>query len=262
MINSVLVPVFTAADLAALPNTVAWLKTQKPERVLFLVNPSVGITGPELTLVHDKKIALLEAEKKAAAQADQFELAKTKKTELEGAIMERDAALREGWKSVPEAQRKAVYARVLAGLGTEPVMLREAYSADEQFTMLNSFRAQWPLDIRLDNYVLVWPQSIRKIEPVASPVHAPLLPVTTAVKTPPTEPVTHKIVVPEWKKLPENSRGYREGQLRQLRWMGVRHIAVKHGVFENKMGLEKMITLVLEKEFPVAQAESPSTVGA
>lgn len=262
MIQNCLVPVFTAADLAALPNTVAWLKTQKPERVLFLVNPSVGITGPELTLVHDKKIALLEAEKKAAAQADQFELAKTKKTELEGAIMERDAALREGWKSVPEAQRKAVYARVLAGLGTEPVMLREAYSADEQFTMLNSFRAQWPLDIRLDNFVLVWPQAVRKLDTAYIPpsAPAPLSQPSSENKTPPATPQRAQKVVPEWKQLPKNSRGYREGQLRQSQYMGVRSAAKKLGVYQDKMGVEGLIHLVLEKEFPVAQAGA--TVGA
>lgn len=287
MIN-VIIPVFSNNDLLSLPNCFRFLKQLKTvERVLVLHNPSIGIVESTITKEFDAKIAELTAEKKAAVTLDNFSAAQKLKEEIEGVEMDRSNAIRDGWKSIPESQRKPLYAKALAGLGTEPVCLREHYEAKELFTMMQSFMAQFPLDIPIDSYCLLWPQSVRKVEPVASVKDAwlsqpartlPIIPATgvpitqaevdqkldgdpaplsqpsVPTKTPPAEPVAHKIVVPEWKKLPKNSRGYREGQLRESRYMGIRSAAVKLGVFEDKMGLEAMLTRVLDKEFPASEA--------
>lgn len=270
MITNALVLLFTAEDLAAMPNAIAWLKTQQPERVLVLVTPNVGITGPEVTREHDAKIAGLEAEKEKAKLVENFALAQTKKEEIEAAIMARDMALRDGWQKIPEAERKVIYDRVLSGFGTEPVMLREAYAHEEAFSMLNSYRIQWVRDIPFDEYTLIWPKAIRKVEAAVYEPKGETVSTAGVRRAPhqstytgtwdshqPHAPADKTIITPaqaQAEGIVRDPRATRLYELQKMHHLKAIQIAKGLGVFQPGMNTKASIAAILEREFPPVPA--------
>lgn len=234
--RSVIVPVFSQADLEALPNCLRYLAQQNVETLLVLHGPNVGVVNADATKEFDQRISNLDTRKRELVLVDDFEGAKKAKEEIETLRVERDMAIREGWKKVPEDQRAAAYKEAFSNIGTEPLCLREAYQPDQVFAMLQAFLPQWPSDIQHGEYSLVWPRSVATVSAQKQGISV------------------SPGVAKAWKEEREDKRSYREQQLRKSKFMGIKAAAVKAGVYEAGMSTDQLVEAVLAKEYPSAVA--------
>lgn len=229
--QSVLIPVFSDEDLQALRNCLRFLASLPDvERVLVLHGPNIGVVNADATKEIDAKIAQKDTHKRELVAVEDFEGAKRIKGEIEALRVDRDMKIRDGWKNVPEDKRAAAYAKAFAGIGTEPVCLREAYQPDQLFTMLQAFLPQWPSDIAHGEYAIIWPRSItqHKIDQFPKP------------KDNPHSPQVKKTA----------GRSEREQELKSMHHVAAIQVAKKAGIEVKGKKVVDIISELLDKEFP------------
>src|SRR5690606_9628296 len=101
-------------------NLVNYLKTQQPNAVVVVSAPSVGIAAEDATRDIDKRISELEQAESAAAARKDYAGAQQFSTQVEEAKLSRQEVLRNGWKSVPQAQREQAYAKLVEPFSALP----------------------------------------------------------------------------------------------------------------------------------------------
>lgn len=247
----VLVPVFTAADVAAVPQTVKLLRLLKPLAVVVVNNPSLGITSETATQEVDKQIADLERAKADAASREDYEGAKAFKMQIEDAKMKRVDILREGWKQVsPEARGQTYdklfvdeFTKVLGPLGVyvANLPLTEDATPENLLSTLANFGTAWPKCLPHSQYAIIWPQSVTPITvPVAAPEPVSAPPKVVTAPKPSKSPVA----------APASPREAREKKLKQ--YFTLKSAAQEHGIpMEGRSGAD-VREQILAIEFPEA----------
>lgn len=236
MLTKVIVPVFTQSDLESLPNCLRYLAQQGTETLLVLHGPNVGVVNAEATKEFDEKISAQETRKKELTLVENYADAQKAKEQIETLRVDRDMAIREAWKKVPEDQRQAMYKKAFANIGDAVLCLREAYQHDQVFTMLQAFLPQMPADLPHGEFAIVWPRSIGKFkasfEQFAQSVaakheqHAPT-PLFTGTR-----------------------RDSREAELKSMHHIKAITVAKQAGVDVKGKKVAQVIQELLDKEFP------------
>lgn len=242
---NLILPIFNDTDAAASGKVVPFLKSLKPQRVWLILAPSVGVTAKDATKDIDARIARLEQDKNAAVGREDFAAASQFKQQIEDAKTERDNALRDGWRSVPTAQRDAAYDKVAApygelgqvGAAVQMTILSEDFANDNLLGMLNSLRPQWPAEIPHGEYALVWPQSVRNAPDVGMTA-----PASKPAATPAPKPAADK---PDTKTPEGLSEYYRKY------FMALKKDAATFGVSMDGPK-DEVIAAVVEKKLAVA----------
>lgn len=243
--KSVIVPVFSDSDLKALPNALRYLARQNVEILLVIHGPNVGVVNAEVTKEFDSRIAQLDTKKRELTLVEDYIGASRVKEEIETARVERDMAVREGWKNVPEEQRQTAYKKAFANIGTEPMCLREAYQPDQLFTMLQAFLPQFPSDIAHGEYAIVWPRS------VASPSVA-VTGLDIGFQKPPKITITKS----DQNEYANDPRGARKEELQSMHHTKVLALARKAEIDVKGVKVHDLITALLDKEFPAQLASA------
>jgi len=251
MPSHVLVPVFTQADVAAVPETVRLLRLLKPLAVVVVNNPSIGVTAETATQEVDKQIADLERAKTEAASREDFDSAKEFRRQAEDARMKRVDILREGWKQVsPEARGQTYdklfvdeFTKVLGPLGVyvANLPLTEDATPENLLSTLANFGTAWPKCLPHSQYAIIWPQSVTPITvPVAAPEPVSTPPKVVATPKPSKAPVT----------APVDAREARAKKLKQ--YFTLKQAAQTHGIsMEGRLGADVRAE-ILAIEFPEA----------
>lgn len=253
--RSVILLIFDDADLAALPNCLRYLANAGTETLLIIHGPNVGVVATDATAEIDKKIAELGVRKKELTMVEDFSGAQRAKEEIEGLKIERDMKIRDGWRGVDEAKRQEMYKAAFKDVGTEPVCLREAYSHDQAFTMLQSYLPQWPSDLAHGSYSIIWPRSVAPVaaKPLGTAI-APATQKTTAAEKPSVGAVSESVLrsVGDYSKL--QGKELRQAELQSMHHLKVSAIAKKAGLEIKGIKTPQLIKILLDKEFPESAA--------
>lgn len=229
--KNIILPFFDSRDLAQLPTVLENLHVLNPERVLAIVNPSIGVSSDQVSAKFEARIAEIRAAMKSAVEREDYAAAQGHKSELEGVQVERDLALREGYKHMNPEELKASWQKALAPLGDVMIIgLTEVFQKDNFPNALQSIQRYWPEDMPHGEYSIVWPLSVEKVK----------------IRPQVTEAVIEEPVVA--------STDPKEREM-QLRGMDGRHtlkLARELGVFVNGMKASDAITAILNKEFGAA----------
>jgi hypothetical protein len=249
----VLVPVLTSEDIAALPALAAYLASVRPEYVVVLNNPSVGVTAETLTAEIDKQLADLEKSKADAVAREDFEGAKGWKVRIEETKMERTTLLRDGWKKVPENLRFAAYDKFLeplkvalgpVGSTVQNIPLSEDTSHEELFGTLSQLSRAWIPGLPFGKFVLLPPQGAPELR-VPEPQQA--VSVESKVNTPVAPPKAVQ------KAIPAVSADPREARAKELsRFMKLKAVAKEKGISMTDRPWQEVREEILALEFPVA----------
>jgi hypothetical protein len=247
----VLVSALTQKDLECLPNVVRFLQAQKPLTVVVVHNPSLTITSATATQEVDKEIADLERAKADAAAREDYPAAAEFKAKIEDAKMKRQDVLRNGWKSVSEAERLRSYSTFMDQFKAiqnpegeeayvESVALIEDTDHQGLLRSLIDLGGAWPKALPWGNWAFLHPQTLR--EGVVALDSKPPEAVSPAprVQTPP----------PTKKAPPADPREARKAEL--MRYMKMKAEAKKHGISIEGRKTVDVVEEILAKEFPVA----------
>lgn len=243
----VLVPVLSTSDISAIPETIKFLRLLSPASIVVVNNPSVGITSESATAAIDKQIADLEkAESEAAARRD-YPGAQQFHEQTEDARMQRTDILRDGWKSVPQEDRNAVYDKLFMdsfqGFNfTQNITLPEDSTPEDLLSVLANLGTAWPDCLPHSEWSLVFPRSVT---PITMPTQAPdslrdwkkVSDTVVAQKAPESAPVANA----------PTPREAREKQLRQF--FSLKKAAAQHGISMEGRSTKDVIEEVLAKEF-------------
>lgn len=244
----ILVPILSTADVAAVPELVKLLRLLKPLATVVVNNPSVGVTAESATATVDKQIAELERAKTDAANREDYEGAKAYKVQIEDAKMKRTDILRDGWKSVPQADRNKTYDTLFVdafnGLPfVRSITLTEDTTPENLLSTLANFGSSWPECLPSAQWAIVWPRSVA---PITLPAAQP-------------EPVSHVARVetapPAKKAAPAPQLSPRAAREKELGYyMKLKAEAKKHGIAIQGRPSKEVVAEIIAKEFPEAVA--------
>lgn len=245
----VLVPVLTAEDAAALPLLADHLASVKPEVVVVINNPSVGVTNQDLTATIDKQILEVERSKQEATAREDFDAAKNWKGRLEELKMDRQTLLREGWKKVSDEVRFAAYDKFLevlkaklGPLGTtiQNIPLSEDSTYETLFLTLSTLQKVWGNLLPEGRFSLVYPQSAPKLASSKPPEAVSPNPKVEAAPKP-SKPAVVAPLDP------------REARSKELsRYMKLKAVAKEKGISMEGRPWTEVRDEILAQEFPVA----------
>lgn len=234
----VIVPILSQEDISAIPNVVSFLKALKPETVVVLNNPSLGITPESATAEVDKKLADLEKAKAEAVNREDFPAAHQYKEKIEAAKMERQDALRNGWKSMPETKRFEAYDRMMHPFSeldptrVDYTVLAEDIDYDTLPVTLANMGRGWPATLPKNKWSLVSPQGVGSLPTPQALQAVPIVgKANTAPKaeTPVLEP--------------------REARKKHLmKYMAMKKAADQHGIAWQGRKTVDVVEEILEKE--------------
>jgi hypothetical protein len=241
----VLVPVLSPEDVTALPNVVAFLQQVKPLAVVVMNNPSVGVSPEDATKAVDAKIAQLEQAKKDAVAREDFPAASSFKEDIEAAKMDRQTALREGWKTIPQEQRIAAYDRYVTQFGAlapthvRSITLQEDATTETLLNTLANLGKVWPDCLPQGEWSLVYPRSVSTAR-----ISTPTGPATAS------QPAPKVNTAPPAPKAPVEPKEARRTELKK--YMKMRSVAKGYGIQVEGRKTTDVIEEILAKEFAVA----------
>lgn len=164
--NKIILLVLNDADAAQIPAAVEKLRKIKPEGVWVIHNPHLGVTDEKLLAGFDKEIEGLNQAMRDAVKREDFEAANAYKLKRESREVDRQLAIREGWKSVPKEKLQVAYDRLLKGLDASVAQnilvttLRDSCDPKDIFSVLHGLRGEWPVALSHGSYVVAWPASL------------------------------------------------------------------------------------------------------
>lgn len=160
--------IHTQAHVDALPATGQAILNAGYDRCWVVISPAIAVDSNAAAEKFDSEITALRAAETAAAQRGDYEAASGHKLAREGKTLDRDKAIADAWKSVPDEDRKLAYQTKLGPLFAEfknRVAARvnatqEHYAAAQWISMLNSLSGAWPKEFVHGEYVVAWPGAI------------------------------------------------------------------------------------------------------
>lgn len=243
----ILVPLLTPEDVAAIPKVVEHIQSVKPLAVVVIHNPSLGITPAEATAKIDKELSDLENSKKQAIAREDFEGAATFKRMIEDKKLERQDALRDGWKSVPQERRMQSYEPLVqpfvAPWLVRQIVLQEDASYDNLLNTLANMSSNWPDCLPQGRFAILYPRSIGPKKTTPQPVQA-------------VSPSPRVETAPKASKPPvEANLSPREARKKELsKYMKLVKVAKDYNITIEKGKSSEAVEKVLAIEFPEAVA--------
>lgn len=187
--------IFTEADLKAVPEAAARLKTMGIERLWILHNPHLGMPYPATAKALDEEITINTTGMNTMAARQNFTDAAKYRDAANDLRVKRDLEIKNAYKGIPQADIEKAYDAAFAPISQEstgiPNILREAVadplSADQVFQYLHGQTAAWVDQFPHGEYAIFW---IRALPEPAFQVadfgpHAVLVRKREARETPP-----------------------------------------------------------------------------
>lgn len=164
----------------ALANAAPVIKSENYEGIWVLFSPAVLVDTKSAASAFDKNIADLTAAKDRCKAADDFDGARAYKTQLDAALLERNAKVRDSWKAMSPADQEAATVRVLGSfLDQFPAdklraeRMHDHYEPGQFIDALNAHRKAWFVPFTPGNFTFAWPTSFqvaKQAAPAALPV--------------------------------------------------------------------------------------------
>jgi hypothetical protein len=246
--KNLLLMVQTQSDVDALPAACPSIIAAGYTGCWIVVSPAIAVDANAAAAKFDAEIdALRKAERDAAERGD-YDAASGHKLAREGKTLDRDKAVTDAWKSVPDDDRKLAYATKLAParaafegrMNAKITVLQDHFAPENWIQMLNSMSGAWHKAFTHGQYVVAWPGAI----PVA--VAAPVKPV---VASEPVAPVNApKPVEKPEKTAPARVFASREEELTKAAHFTIRAIGRKLGVETDKRPRKDVVADILAKE--------------
>lgn len=160
--------IHTQNHVDLLPQTAQTILAAGFDRCWVVTSPAIAADAASASAKLDSEIAALKAAQDLAAAREDYEAASGHKLAREGKILDRDKAIADAWKSVPEEDRKNVYRAKLQPLfeafqgkvAARMVVTQEHYAAAQWIQMLNALSGIWPKEFVHGEYVVAWPGAI------------------------------------------------------------------------------------------------------
>lgn len=160
--------IHTQAHVNALPPTAQAIIASGYDRCWVVISPAIAVDANAASEKFDTEIAAQRAAELAAAGRGDYEAAAGYKLAREGKQLDRDKAIADAWKSVPEEDRKLAYKAKLAPLfeafqgkvAARMVSTQEHYAAAQWISMLNALSGVWPKELVHGEYMVGWPGAI------------------------------------------------------------------------------------------------------
>lgn len=164
--------IHTQAHVAALPETAKTIIAAGFDRCWVIISPAIAVDTSAAAEKLDSEITALRTAERAAAERADYDAANGHKIAREGKMLDRDKAIADAWKSVPEEDRKLAYRSKLAPLfeafqgkvNARMNATQEHYAAAQWIQMLNSLSGVWPKELVHGEYVVAWPGALPDIQ--------------------------------------------------------------------------------------------------
>lgn len=164
----------------------------KYDGIWLLFSPACLVDEASASKEHDRNITALNKAIENCKTSEDFDGAKAYKEKRDAALLEKATRVKESWKTLSEADRKAAEDRLLDGFAAaKPApnmrleMLKEHYEPAQFIDALNSVRKAWFVPFVPGTFDLKWPHTNGSV-PAASDKAAPKLsvPAPAAEKKP------------------------------------------------------------------------------
>lgn len=160
--------VFTQSDVESLPACASVLRQQRFDSVWVLINPSVFVDTKQQETARLKDIADLEAAISQCAIRRDWAGCSGYQAQLDAKKLEVVTAVKDAWKSLPEAARKAAEDRIVGLLGTpcgtnqrfQP--LPDHYETGKFIDALHAVRQNWHAPCIPPNFSLHFASTLAK----------------------------------------------------------------------------------------------------
>lgn len=247
--------VHTQAHVDALPETAKTIISAGFDRCWVIISPAIAADAAAASAQIDADIAALESARASAAALHDYEAAASHHLKLQSKMLDRDKAIADAWKSVPEEDRKIAYRSKLGPLFAEfrdkvsakVNATQEHYAAGQWISMLNSLSGVWPKEFVHGEYVVAWPGAI------------PASQKNWAEVTKITREASDEAVKKEFEKVVPKPLTRRE-ELEATHHMSLRPIAKALGIDVTGKGTPEIINAILEAESkPAAQPADLAT---
>lgn len=167
--NSLLLLVQNAEDVAQLESAAAGIKSLGVKRVMVLHSPAIVINQAEAASTLDAEIAqLLSAEKSAADRSD-YEAAAGYKQNREARSLDRAKTIADAWKTMPQDQQNASIKKLIGpfvnilnpdgrnGIAVRITRHQDHYDRENWLTMIQSIASAWPKELSPGSFAVGWP---------------------------------------------------------------------------------------------------------
>lgn len=163
MKKNLLLLVQSAQHAAALPSFGESIRGRY-DGIWLLFSPCCLVDEAAASQEHDRNIAALNAAIENCKVSEDFDAAKAYKEKRDAAILEKSVRVKESWKTLSEADRKAAEDRLLGGFSaakpapnTRVEMLKEHYETAQFIDALNSVRKAWFAPFVPGTFDIQWP---------------------------------------------------------------------------------------------------------
>lgn len=249
--KQILLLVQSQADVDALPAASAAIKTAGYQGLWMLFSPAVLVDSKAAEAEHEQNLSALRTAIQRCKDADDFDGAKGYKAQLDAALLDRAAKVKDSWKQLTDQQRETAIARVFGQFfdskpapNVRPEMFRDHYEPAQFIDALNSVRKGWFAPYVPGSFTLAWAASFAGNDAVTAslPVNktsalGPIVPVTPPK---PTEPPKER------KPLPTQHPRFK--QLRSLGVDGLGRHAIEMGLNPNGKSQLALTHEVFKKE--------------
>lgn len=240
--------IHTQEHVNALPETAKTIIAAGFDRCWVIISPAIAVDTSTAAEKLDSEITALRSAERAAADRADYDAANGHKIAREGKMLDRDKAIADAWKSVPDEDRKVAYQAKLGPLFAEfknRVAARvnatqEHYAAAQWISMLNSLSGVWPKDLVHGEYVVAWPGAIPALL-TANPVERREIKIENTAKSELTQEVERQLASQE---IPLTRRD----ELEATHHMSLRPIAKALGIDVTGKGTPEIIDAIIEAE--------------
>lgn len=239
--------IHTQAHVDALPATAGTIIAAGFDRCWVIISPAIAADAAAASAQIDADIVALEGARATAAALHDYEAAASHHLKLQSKMLDRDKAIADAWKSVPEEDRKLAYRTKLGPLFAEfkdrvnakVNATQEHYAAAQWISMLNSLSGAWPKEFVHGEYVVAWPGAIPALL-TANPIERREIKIEN-VEPPPIRKAT------------------RREELESTHHMSLRPIAKALGIDCLGKGTPEIIDAIMEAESKPAPAPDLAT---
>lgn len=246
--SKILLLIQSESDVAELPEAAKRLPGLGITGVWCIYSPAIAVDQNAAKSQFDEEIAKIQAAESDAASRANYDVAQTYKAQREAKTLERDTALRDAWKAIPDETRVANVKKKLAplfdvlranGMSGKITGLSDHFEPGQVAQMLNSLSGTWFAPFEHGKYAIMWPSSV-PVSKVQAPVNI----------TPEAAAAIPAPVAPKPTQKPLNPYD----ELMKAPFFTMRGRAIKSGVAYEGRKREDVVKEILEKESALATA--------
>lgn len=252
--KQILLLVQSQSDVDALPNAAAAIKSRGIQGLWMLFSPAVLVDSKAAEAEHEQNLTGLRTAIQRCKDADDFDGAKAYKQQLDAALIDRAAKVKDSWKQLTDAQRETAIARVFGTFfdskpapNIRPEMFRDHYEPAQFIDALNSVRKGWFAPYVPGSFEMAWAASFAAASAFAPTVEVVQSPVTV------TKPVVSAPIEPPKERKPLPTQHPRFKQLRSLGVDGLGRHAIELGLNPNGKNQLALTHEVFKKEIALGK---------